>query len=87
MSGISYLETDDLETDVFYIWKQMSLGFTCPKSGGNIGTWYQGSVNKCQDAKVWETLVLVTGVTHPTFTNKFITCPKVRQIQDVGQLK
>jgi hypothetical protein len=45
----------------------VSLGFTCPKSEGNYGAWYQWSVNKCLDASVRETLVWVTGDTHPFF--------------------
>ena len=52
----------------FTLWKLMSLGFTCSKSGGNIATWHQGSGNKCQDTKVRETVVWVTSrVTHPNF--------------------
>ena len=43
----------------------MSLGFTCPKSEGNYGTWYQWSVNKCLDTSVRKTLVWVTGDPHP----------------------
>ena len=43
----------------------MSLGFTCPKSEGNYGTWYQWSENKCRDTSVRITLVWVTGDTHP----------------------
>ena len=43
----------------------MSLGFTCPKSEGNYGTWYQWSVNKCLDTGVRITLVWVTGDPHP----------------------
>ena len=43
----------------------MSRGFTCPKSEGNYGTWYQWSVNKCLDTGVRITLVWVTGDPHP----------------------
>ena len=46
----------------------MSLGFTCPKSEGNYGTWYQWSVNKCLDTGVRITLVWVTGDPHPFIT-------------------
>ena len=45
----------------------MSLGFTCPKSEGNYGTWYQWSVNKCLDTSDRKNLVWVTGDSYPVF--------------------
>ena len=48
----------------FAIWKLMSLGFTCPKSEGNYGTWHQWPVNNCLHASVRETLFWVTGDPH-----------------------
>ena len=48
----------------FAIWKLMFLGFTCPKSEGNYGTWHQWPVNNCLHASVRETLFWVTGDPH-----------------------
>ena len=52
----------------------MSLGFTCPKSEGNYGNWYQWSENKCRDTSVRITLVWVTGDTHPNYSPVGIHC-------------